>query len=236
MLNSISFSTSIEGKLRCSKCGQYKSTDLFYIHKVHKRGFDAFCKDCRKQDSLARHRTEARGDFTLELPDKECRSCGKVKAATEFKARNYAKKKFDWLCRACRSVRTTQTRDQFKNRCSSSMWRKRLCEEEPEKLLWFRAKTRANKYHIEFNIEPSDIVIPKICPILGIPISLNIFSDSEKVTYNNPGTPSLDRVDSTKGYIKGNVAVISYRANTIKNCGTAEEHQKIAEFIRDHVK
>lgn len=43
---------------------------------------------------------------------------------------------------------------------------------------------------------------------------------------------SLDRIDIHKGYIPGNIAIISYRANNIKNDGTWEKHQKIADFIK----
>ena len=79
---------------------------------------------------------------------------------------------------------------------------------------------------LEFNIELIDIIIPEMCPILGIKLN-----KSNNTT--SPNSPSLDRIDSSKGYIKGNVIVISHRANTIKSNGTAEEHEKIAKFIRD---
>jgi hypothetical protein len=44
---------------------------------------------------------------------------------------------------------------------------------------------------------------------------------------------SLDRVDNNKGYVPGNVAVISGRANKIKNCGSAAEHRRIANWIEN---
>lgn len=43
---------------------------------------------------------------------------------------------------------------------------------------------------------------------------------------------SLDRLDSTKGYESGNVAVICARCNRIKSDGTAWEHERIAAYIR----
>jgi hypothetical protein len=48
-------------------------------------------------------------------------------------------------------------------------------------------------------------------------------------------SPSFDRVDSSKGYVKGNVIVCSWRANRIKNDGTAEEHRKIYEFLSKYI-
>ena len=46
--------------------------------------------------------------------------------------------------------------------------------------------------------------------------------------------PSLDRIVPKKGYVEGNIAWISNRANVIKNDGTAEEHLKVAEYILHH--
>jgi hypothetical protein len=44
-------------------------------------------------------------------------------------------------------------------------------------------------------------------------------------------SPSLDKINPELGYVPGNVAIISYRANRIKNNGTAEEHRLIADWM-----
>jgi len=72
-----------------------------------------------------------------------------------------------------------------------------------------------------------DITIPSTCPILGIPIEWK--QGNGKASIAN--SPSLDRLDSTKGYTPDNVRVISYRANVIKNDGTAAEHRAIAAWM-----
>ena len=77
----------------------------------------------------------------------------------------------------------------------------------------------------EFSIEFGDLDFPTHCPILGI--ELDYFNDEGYLD----NSPSFDRIDHNKGYVKGNVAVISMRANRIKNNGTAAEHRKIADFI-----
>lgn len=85
----------------------------------------------------------------------------------------------------------------------------------PHKYLYCNAKRRARQRNIEFTIELSDVQIPDKCPLLGIPIdSYDKWQGSH---------PSLDRIDSSKGYIKGNVMVISHRANMLKNNSTADE-------------
>lgn len=81
-----------------------------------------------------------------------------------------------------------------------------------ERVLLSNAKTRAKRMNLLINIDEFDIVIPEVCPLLEIPI----FRGTNEVKSNSP---SLDRIDTTKGYIKGNVRVISYKANTMKNDG-----------------
>ena len=86
------------------------------------------------------------------------------------------------------------------------------------------AKVRAKKKGLEFDIEPSDIFIPEFCPVLGIGIRKDNKTQQDD-------SPSLDRVDTSLGYVKGNICVISWRANNIKSFGTSEEHRKIADYI-----
>ena len=44
--------------------------------------------------------------------------------------------------------------------------------------------------------------------------------------------PSLDRIDGAKGYVKGNVRVISHRANMLKNDATIEELELVLKDLR----
>jgi hypothetical protein len=83
--------------------------------------------------------------------------------------------------------------------------------------LWSSAKYRATKKGLEFNIEISDIIIPEYCPYLGVKLT------SHKLRGHLDSHMSVDRIDSSKGYIKGNIEVISYRANVMKNNATKEQ-------------
>lgn len=97
----------------------------------------------------------------------------------------------------------------------------------PEKYMYNRSKARAKMKGIEFTIALEDIVIPAYCPVFGLPL----FHSPKRFCDNSP---SLDRIDPNKGYIPGNVAVISQRANQIKSFGTADEHMRIASFMRSY--
>ena len=89
---------------------------------------------------------------------------------------------------------------------------------KPENRMLNRARARAKKYGLDFNLEESDIFIPNFCPLLGIPLSV---AEGRKAVKDN--SASLDRIDSKLGYIKGNVWVISHKANTIKSNATIIE-------------
>ena len=91
----------------------------------------------------------------------------------------------------------------------------------PEKKVWNRAKQRAKSRGIPFNIEMSDITIPEVCPVLGI---LLVVGDTE-------AAPSIDRVIPALGYVKGNVNIISNRANRIKSDATKEELERVLDYI-----
>lgn len=87
----------------------------------------------------------------------------------------------------------------------------------------YACKTRAKQKGLEFNLVEADIVIPEKCPALGKPLSADI-------RRNNPWRPSVDRIDNDKGYIRGNVVIVSYRANKLKNNATIDELRRMAYF------
>ena len=88
-----------------------------------------------------------------------------------------------------------------------------------------RAKSRAKQKNIPFNLTLEDIEVPETCPLLGIPIEIQ-----PKKGYH-PNSPSLDKIIPEKGYIKGNVWVISNRANTLKNDATIQELKTLVENL-----
>lgn len=105
---------------------------------------------------------------------------------------------------------------------------KYMRERYSERQMLISARKRAKKNDWPFNLELEDIVIPEVCPLLGITIVKR-----GKIS-NRDSSPSLDRIDSQKGYVKGNVAVISYRANRIKNDATDKELKLLARNIDEY--
>jgi hypothetical protein len=86
------------------------------------------------------------------------------------------------------------------------------------------AKQRAKKRGLQFNLDLEDIKIPEFCPVLGIILRCGIGAPLDS-------SPTLDRINSTQGYVRGNIEVISNRANKIKQNATAEELRKVADYV-----
>jgi hypothetical protein len=93
----------------------------------------------------------------------------------------------------------------------------------PEKYMFKQSKAGAKKRGIPFELELSDIIIPNVCPVLGMKLQYSDDIDS---------VPSLDRIDSSKGYIKGNVRVISWRANNLKSDAQAWEMELVLKYLK----
>lgn len=69
-----------------------------------------------------------------------------------------------------------------------------------------------------------DIIVPPICPILNIELKVG----NGKA---NDNSPTIDRIEPQKGYSKENIAIISHKANRIKNDATIEEHEAIVVYM-----
>lgn len=81
------------------------------------------------------------------------------------------------------------------------------------------ARFRANKLGVPFNLTPDNVIIPSHCPILGVEMKMH-------TRY----AASIDRLDLNKGYVIGNILVISWMANCMKNSATREELLKFSHF------
>lgn len=91
----------------------------------------------------------------------------------------------------------------------------------PEEGMLISIRARCKELGHSFNLTKEDILIPTHCPILGIKLDWN----------DRNSKPSVDRVIPSLGYVKGNICIISMKANTLKSDGTAEQHRAIADYI-----
>ncbi|WP_325341637.1 hypothetical protein [Xylophilus sp.] len=85
------------------------------------------------------------------------------------------------------------------------------------------SRYRAKRNGIRHTLALSDIHVPTHCPVLGIPLQ-------PAQGRAGPASPSLDRLNPLRGYVRGNVVVVSWRANALKKDATAAELRRIAAF------
>lgn len=85
-------------------------------------------------------------------------------------------------------------------------------------------KANAKRLGIPFTVAFGDLSWPVYCPILGLEIDYFAENRSEN-------SCTFDRKNPKEGYTPENTFIISWRANRIKNDGTAKEHQLIIEWM-----
>lgn len=121
---------------------------------------------------------------------------------------------------------TTEHRTTCKN-CSRALKEKerrnRDWKVDAAKLLYKNIKSRCKRTGKEFSINLEDIIIPEKCPVFGFELKRE-----DKKTWMF--APSVDRIDSSKGYINGNIIVVSRRANILKRDSTPDELRKLADY------
>lgn len=137
------------------------------------------------------------------VKEKKCSICKVIKEAQAFARSLDARSGLQSWCTQCRHAKHVK---------------------DPRHQMIANAKAHAKRKHIAFNITIEDLNIPDECPVLKIPMFLE--------SPDKQNSPSIDKIKPERGYIKGNVRVISYRANTLKSNGTLEEMIKIVEDLR----
>ena len=161
--------------------------------------------------------TPKRGQLSFPLEgqhQKKCNECKKVLPSTEFytKTKKNNRKILDYACRSC------------KNKKDMIYRRNNL-----EKTMLKRTKDRAKAKNLPMNITAEYLkkFVPDnmICPVLGIKMEIG-----EKNQSIN--SPSIDRIIPEKGYVPGNIIVVSNKANGIKSNATPDEIIKVGKFYK----
>lgn len=184
---------------RCSRCGTVKEADQFSLAKREKDGLQGWCKDCMSKQKKP-------GVNSTEVRKGSCLCCGNEFILLSTK-RLYCSNK----CRA--------------NFNSTSEKRIDWKDSNPERSILYRTKASAKKRKLPFDLDLSDINIPKTCPVLGIPL----YKGKDNMCDNSP---SLDKIRPELGYTKGNVRVISQRANLLKNNASIEELEAVLKDLK----
>lgn len=136
---------------------------------------------------------------------KKCGKCHAIKKFENFRKNKNSAFGYSYFCKQCD--------------------KQRVYSRDKRKILINAAKKRSKDYNLEFNLDLNDIVLPEKCPILGIKLQFNI-GKAEDNSY------SIDRIDNKKGYIKGNIQIISFKANSIKNSSNFQELELVYFYMK----
>lgn len=150
---------------------------------------------------------------------KHCTKCKELKDESEFYKNKSAKDNLSSYCKKC------QIANSVKHQPANPEYSRRWKVKNFVQTLLYKAKYRAKQKNIVFTLDVEDIIIPEVCPVLGIPLSIG------NRMKNRDNSPSIDRIDNSKGYTKDNIEVISNRANRLKSDATAEELRMVANHV-----
>ena len=97
-------------------------------------------------------------------------------------------------------------------------------EEDAASSMLKHARYSAKQKNLPFDLVKEDIEIPLVCPVLGVTLSVAL-------GIRTSASPSLDRIVPGKGYVKGNIRVVSWRANNLKSDATLQELQALVRYL-----
>lgn len=137
---------------------------------------------------------------------KRCRTCWEVLPLSDFHNHSSGLMGKYHTCKPCRKPE------------SKAGWQARTFEQT----LLASSRFRAKNHGIPHTITIQDIVIPEVCPILGVEIVLE---------RGHPYGPSLDQINPRAGYTPENIQVTSLRGNLLKNNMTAEEALLVYKYL-----
>lgn len=164
-----------------------------------------------------------------------CTFCGEEKERSEFSVRLGTWKNVVSHCKACNRKKYGENAETVRKRAREYYWKNRekiakrgreLRESNPARDMYYTAKRRARKMGVACTISMDDITIPERCPVFDIPLVVSKGSCSGN-------SPSLDRIDTTKGYTPENTIVVSHKANTMKSNANVDELRALVEFYEE---
>lgn len=161
-----------------------------------------------------------------------CDCCGKAfeKPLSEYK-RNISLKRSNYCSRSC-SGKACNKNSKNKGNPNSLIANNRKDIYTPFRYYYRNAKRRYCEFDLTLEYLKELWESQKgICPYSGVKLNLSTYTGLK----NNPiYSASLDRIDSSKGYVKGNVQYVSICMNYMKCQLTHEQTIKLCQLIADN--
>jgi len=149
---------------------------------------------------------------------KACGCCGEFKEVSEFNLDSYTVSGYACYCKECTKLKSAEA---YKKRSEDAEWKLKQTLKASKN----RAKAKGLEHTLTLDdlkeLYPAD----NKCPVFGFELS-----------WGNPkwSSPSLDRIDSSKGYTYDNCQVISNKANRLKNDATLEDLELLVNYLKEN--
>lgn len=202
----------------CNSCNTTKPVGDFYFSSGK---YEARCKICRKTAmDVKRAENEAKNQMIDRSGVKECGTCHSKKLKTEFAIRRSS---LDGLASVCTDCNRDKSR-QFYHSESGQLTHRVTA-----------AKSRAEASGYGFDIDKQfigELLVEQEgrCAVSGVLLDT---SDTGTAKVRGRHTPSIDRIDSKKGYTRDNVRLVTQAVNIAKGVW---EDKDLVEFSVDWLK
>lgn len=159
---------------------------------------------------------------------KRCRYCKLEKELTEFHPNARTVSGYSARCLTCLpAARVRDARDYATTAEQRKQYARNYAATNPERRFLAGAQNNARMKRVPFALAVEDIIIPEFCPVLGLRLQRGTGSGGRRAE-----SPSLDRLLPELGYVLGNVQVVSWRANRLKNDATLFELEAIVRNVK----
>jgi hypothetical protein len=191
------------------------------------------CRTCGNPGSFETYLWK--GKVVERLVCRTCRNAYKKKRRPAWRAENLEpqrKRQREYM----RRFRRKYWKEHPEKRKFSKPWAKLHLEKylyiTMQRRTYSRGKKRGARIGSQYQLKMTFVefldeiggAAPAVCPVLGIPL---IIADEAR----SPNLPTVDRIDNSRPYERGNIAIISRRANVLKNDGTLDEHRKVLAWM-----
>lgn len=196
------------------------------------------CKERLPLDQFPKDKSKKDGRHHL------CNACKLIynrqwKKANKDKVNLYKKEARTRESKQARNKRLQYKREWYHTNRESilpQMKRARTGKEGYLKTMLSSAKKRAKESNLQFDIDLEYLlsIATDHCPVDGLPFDWNRELDTNK---NLPlATPSLDRIDSSQGYVKENVRIIGWKWNAKKSNMNLDDLLLLVKYVRNATK
>lgn len=163
------------------------------------------------------------------LHTKQCSCCKDFKSVFDFSVNKATKDKLQSKCKSCDNQYQRSRKDKRKQWNVEYQAKRRMSSDYRLTMLLNASKQRALKKGREHSITIEDLkdVYPEDnkCPVFGFELEWNSAGFRET-------NPSIDRIDSSKGYTKDNIQIISWKANRVKSSTTVAELEALLAYMK----